>query len=58
MAIQAMNALLSNSHFSKHILRALEHKKIVNKDHVFFKVMASYGCIAADELITRLANGK
>ena len=54
ISIEAMKALLSNSHFSKHMLRALNYKDILKKDDMFFKVMASYGCRAADELIARL----
>jgi len=54
IAAEAMAALLSNPHFSQHMLKALSYKDILKKDDTFFKVMAAYGCRAADELIARL----
>ena len=54
IAIQAMNGLLSNSHFSKHMLKAVEHGKALKKNDRFFDLISFYSCQLADSLIDRL----
>jgi predicted ATPase len=54
VAKEAFAALLGNPHFSKHHLKALHERDILQKDNAFFKVLASHACHAADELISEL----
>jgi len=49
-----MTGLLSNPHFSRHIMKALSNRDVPKKDDKYFKLIAAFSCIAADELIERL----
>jgi len=54
IASEAMAGLLSNSHLTKLILKTLGKSGLPKKDNKYFKVIASFSCISADELIKRL----